>query len=690
MGLRGEKDYAPSATGRERSAKSSALPATEPEAAEKSHSKRRPSTAVGKAEDHRYAWRPPNSGSSALALEVPELRSKDRTPGKLNESGPIEQKGTRQAQTWLGGVDDDRMYTHGPARMIQTTGVDEGGFTLALQLSHELAQKMRTQIEAGRKFRVTREAVERRTKDLIAADFRLHAEQVQTKEELDEYLDVLGEKELTPEEESKAIAMQTQCNDMGHKRAAMKKELEQLPRILQEIQNTWMKLVEEVNAIQEDVFVKAKLVPATTELERLPWEQSQDGGTDIVAQDSMPRVQESGLATAKQSVEATRPGLAMRNRFTKAALEVAREKHDKYRLGYEKELQEYIAKQVNRPNVDFRIEFSQKWLEGWHNVIVTLEEAENAAQDAFDRARAADVTVADSRDDGVSTMVYDIEWWDKMSLKQLDRTRIQSWQNEVVVGVLGPTNPAGSDEAEFEQLRRDKHVDKQTAEPAIDNAGGAPVNPSERQPVAGSEDVAVLSALDVSEVTATPLQKIEQLLAEVAGALDRASELTSLQAQKPGLASAATGAEADEVNKRTSAVHASSILHEAFVDVGAESRTAEVIDKPRQVVSEGNPGTQNTTQNPEEPQTSKGMTEQAIISEPKKRQDGEEMESQCETDLKAYMKKYNISPPPVSRKRDRDNSLDQRDAIVTASERAYGSRRRRIDRWGKYIRGGDC
>ena len=126
------------------------------------------------------------------------------------------------------------------------------------------------------------------------------------------------------------------------------------------------------------------------------------------------------------------------------------------------------------------------------------------------------------------------------------------------------------------------------------------------------------------------------------------------------------------------------------MDVGAESRTAEVIDKPRQVVSEGNPGTQNTTQNPEEPQTSKGMTEQAIISEPKKRQDGEEMESQCETDLKAYMKKYNISPPPVSRKRDRDNSLDQRDAIVTASERAYGSRRRRIDRWGKYIRGGDC
>ncbi|KAI4938557.1 hypothetical protein J4E85_000998 [Alternaria conjuncta] len=574
--------------------------------------------------------------------------------------------------------------------MIQTTGVDEEGFTLALQLSHELAQKMRTQIEAGRKFRAAREAVGRRTKDLIAADFRLHAEQVQTKEELDEYLDLLGEKELTPEEESKATAMQTQCNDMGHKRAAMKKELEQLPRILQEIQNTWMKPVEEVNAIQEDVFVKAKLVPATTELERLPWEKSQDGGTDVVAPDYMPRVQESGLATVKQSVEATRPGLGMRNRFTKAALEVAREKHDKYRLGYEKELQEYVAKQVNRPNVDFRIEFSRKWLEGWHNVIVTLEEAENAAQDAFDRARAANVTVADSRDDGVPTIAYDIEWWDKTSLKQLDRTRIQRWQNEVVVGVLGPTHPAGSDEAELEQLGRDKHVDTQTAEPANDNAGGAPVNPSERQPVAGSEGVAVLPALVVSEVTATPLQKMEQLLAEVAGALDRASELTSLQAHKPGLASAATGAEADQVNKQTSAVHASSLPREAFADVGAESFMAEVIDRPRQVVSQGNPGTQNTAQNPEEPQTSKGRTEQAVISEPKKRQDGVEIESQCETDLKGYMKKYNIPPPPVSRKRDRDNSLDQRDAIITASERAYGSRRRRIDKWGKYIRGGDC
>ncbi|KAI4645860.1 hypothetical protein J4E93_005438 [Alternaria ventricosa] len=574
--------------------------------------------------------------------------------------------------------------------MVKVTGAAGEEGTFALQLSHELSQKLKKQIEAGRKFRHTREAVGRRLDHLLAEDARLTAEHSHAKREADSYFDELGEKVLSPEEESKATVLVKHCNDIAHKHAAAKKEREQLPRYLQEIQNTWVKLVEEVNAIQEDVFVKTKLVPATTELERLPWEQSQDGGTDVVTPNSVPRVQGLELANMKQSVEATRPALGMRNRFTKAALEVAREKHDKYRLGYEKKLQEYVAKQVNRPNVDFRIEFSQKWLEGWHNVIVTLEEAENAAQDAFDRARAANVTVADSRDDGVATIVYDIEWWDKMSLKQLDRTRIQRWQNEVVVGVLGSTHPAGSDEAELEQLGRDELVDEQTAEPAIDNAGGAPVNPSERQPVAGSEGVAVLPVLDVSKITATPLQKIEQLLAEVTGALDRASELTSLQAHKPGLASAATGAEADEVNKRTSTVHATSIPREAFADAGAESRMAEVIDKPRQVVSQGDPGTQNTGQNPEEPQTSKGRTEKAIISEPKKRQDAEEIESQCETDLKGYMEKYNISPPPVSRKRDRDNSLDQRDAIITASERAYGSRRRRIDKWGKYIRGGDC
>ncbi|KAI4654412.1 uncharacterized protein J4E78_007458 [Alternaria triticimaculans] len=643
-----------------------------------------------KEQEHSCVPHPSDPEPAVITERYTEPMMGEIPQRELRKSGKTQNKENYPASMWVGGEDGDHRYTRGPARMVKVTSADGEGGTFALQLSHELSEKLKKQIEAGRKFRHAREAVGRRLVHLLAEDARLIAEHSHAKREADSYLDGLGERVLTPEEESKATVMVKHCNDIAHKHAATKKEREQLPRYLQEIQNTWVKLVEEVNAIQEDVFVKTKLVPATTELERLPWEQSQDGGTDVVAPNSVPRVQELELANMKQSVEATRPGLAMRNRFTKAALEVAREKHDKYRLGYEKELQEYIAKQVNRPNVDFRIEFSRKWLEGWHDVIVTLEEAENAAQDAFDRARAANVTVADSRDDGVPTIAYDIEWWDKTSLKQLDRTRIQRWQNEVVVGVLGPTHPAGSDEVELEQLSKVEHLNKQTEEPAIDNSGGAPVNPSERQPAAGSEGVSALPPLGFSKITATTFQKIEQLLAEVAGALDRASELTSLQAQKPDLASAATGAEADEVNKRTSAVLASSSPREAFADVGAESRMAEVIDKPRQVVSQGNPGTQNTAQNVEEPQTSKGRTEQAIVSEPTKRQDGEEMESQCDTDLKGYMEKYNIQPPPVSRKRDRDNSLDQRDAIITASERAYGSRRRRIDKWGKYIRGGDC
>ena len=461
---------------------------------------------------------PPDPKSTVITERYIESIMKESPQRELRKSGKTERKEDCPASMWVGGEDGGRMYTRGPARMVKVTGADGEEGTLALQLSHELSQKLQKQIEFGRKFRHTREAVGRRLDHLLAEDARLTAEHSHAKREADSYFDGLGEKVLTPEEESKATGFVKQCNDIARKHAAAKKEREQLPRYLQEIQNTWVKLVEEVNAIQENVFVKTKLVPATTELERLPWEQSRNGGTDVVAPGSTSRVQKPGLANMKQSVEATRPGLAMRNRFTKAALEVAREKHDKYRLEYEKELQEYIAKQVNRPNVDFRIEFSQKWLEGWHNVIVTLEEAENAAQDAFDRARAANVTVADSRDDGMPTIAYDIEWWDKTSLKQLDRTRIQRWQNEVVVGVLGPTHPAGSDEAELEQLGRDKHVDKQTAEPAIDNAGGTPVNPSERQPVAGSGGVAILPALHVSEVTATPLQKIEQLLAEVAGA----------------------------------------------------------------------------------------------------------------------------------------------------------------------------
>ncbi|KAI4658097.1 uncharacterized protein J4E79_007078 [Alternaria viburni] len=700
-----KKDDAKGAMWRRKSKVPPTLPSTRLEAAELIRDETRPSSTLGNGEN-RCAWRPPDPTSSAIASNNLAVESKGGTPGKLDKSDLIEQSGIYQAQTLLRKVDDDRMYTHGPARIIRITSTGGEGGTLALQLSHELSRKMITQIEAGRKFRATREAVDRRTNDLIAADARIYAEQIRAKEELEKYLSDFGERELTPEESTKAHAMVARCNEPGHQRAAMKKEREQLPQYLQGLQNTWLERVKEVEAIHEDVFVKRKLISETTELESLPWDQSLNGDKDVVTPDPVPQIQGIGPTSMQPSDEAPRLGLAMRNRFTKAAMQVAREKHDEYRQGYEKGLKEYIAKQVNRPNVDFRIEFSHKWLEGWHDVIVTLEEAEKAAQDAYDRARAANVTVADSMDDGERTLAYDIEWWDKMSLKQLDRNRIERWQNDVVLGDLGPTHPAGKDEAELEQQSKDVQPEKKTAEPAIDSPGGAPVNPSERQPVVGSEGMAALPALHVSNMKATPLQKIEQLLAEVTGALDRASELTSTQAHKPGRASAATGTKADEANKRTSAVHASSVPPEDFAGVSAEDRMAEAIDLPRRVVSQAanilpspianqvtgksNPGGQNIDQGPEEPSTSKGRTEHTIILEPKKRQNGEDMDSQLETDLKGYMKKYNIPPPPISRKRDRDNSLDQRDVLITGSERAYGSRRRRIDKWGSYVRGGDC
>ncbi|KAI4709329.1 hypothetical protein J4E89_006078 [Alternaria sp. Ai002NY15] len=674
-----KKDDAKGAMGRRKSTVPPALPSTRLEAAELIRDESRPSSTLGN-EENRCAWRPPDPTSSAIASNNLARDSKGGTPGKLDKSDLIEQSGIYQAQTLPREVDDDRMYTHGPARIIRITSTGGEGGTLALQLSHELSRKMITQIEAGRKFRATREAVDRRTTDLIAADARIYAEQMRAKEELERYLGDFGERELTPEESTKAHAMVARCNEPGHQRAAMKKEREQLPQYLQGLQNTWLERVKEVEAIHEDVFVKRKLISETTELESLPWDQSLNSDKDVVTPDPVPQIQGTEPTSMQPSDEAPRLGLAMRNRFTKAAMQVAREKHDEYRQGYEKGLKEYTAKQVNRPNVDFRIEFSHKWLEGWHDVIVTLEEAEKAAQDAYDRARAANVTVADSMDDGERTIAYDIEWWDKMSLKQLDRNRIERWQNDVVLSDLGPTHPAGEDEAELEQQSKDVQPEKKTAEPAIDSPGGAPVNPSERQPVVGSEGMAALLALDVSNMKATPLQKIEQLLAEVTGALDRASELTSLQAHKPSRASAATGTKADDC-------------------------MAEAMDKPRRVVSQAakilpspmvnqatgksNPGGQNTDQGPEEPHTSKGRTEQAVTLEPKNSQNGE-MESQLETDLNGYMEKYNILPPPVSRKRDRDNSLDQRDALITGSERAYGSRRRRIDKWGRYVRGGDC
>jgi hypothetical protein len=85
-------------------------------------------------------------------------------------------------------------------------------------------------------------------------------------------------------------------------------------------------------------------------------------------------VQDAVMTDVELCVEATRAGLILRTKLTQQALRTAREKHDRYRLGYE-----HLAKQFNRPNVEFRVKFSQMWLEGWHELIKRLDDHENTA-----------------------------------------------------------------------------------------------------------------------------------------------------------------------------------------------------------------------------------------------------------------------------------------------------------------------
>ena len=140
------------------------------------------------------------------------------------------------------------------------------------------------------------------------------------------------------------------------------------------------------------------------------------------------------MTEMKQCDEAIRTGLVLSNKLTQRALKVAREQHDTYRLRYDKKLKVYVAKQVNHPNVDFRVEFSQKWLEGWHDIIKRLNDAENTAQDAVGRARVVNVAVVDDMDQGDPNISYDIKWWDHEMIEKLDRDQIQ-WRTGMVAGI---------------------------------------------------------------------------------------------------------------------------------------------------------------------------------------------------------------------------------------------------------------
>ena len=58
-------------------------------------------------------------------------------------------------------------------------------------------------------------------------------------------------------------------------------------------------------------------------------------------------------------------------------------------------------------------------------------------------------------------------------------------------------------------------------------------------------------------------------------------------------------------------------------------------------------------------------------------------------DLEIYMKEHNVKKLSISRKVDEENVLSNRDRLICSSERAYGTKRGRIDEWSHKVRGGD-
>jgi hypothetical protein len=615
------------------------------------------------------------------------------------EDGGMDDEEDLQARTWTGGVDDEQMYTRGPARIIQLPGASKEERVLALRFSYELSQKLKLQIGAGRKLRATREALAQRRNEIKAEIDRLRAEHARSKEELDAYLAPFGDDELTPEQASKASVLATRGNDIVNKHEALKSEREKLPQYFDKIESTWLGLVEEVEAIQEDVFLKCKLITETEGPEQLPWNDTQSDEEDSTASDPPLPPREAPVTSMNQHDETTRKVLSLRNRLTQRALVLARELHDGYRIGYKTKFREYVAKQVNRPNTDFREEFSQKWLEGWHEVIKALDETENAARDAIDKARAANVTIEDNVDQGEPNIPYDIEWWDHEMMKQLDRSQIELWYTDVVAGARGPERPAGNDEAELEEQTKAEQLEP-TAAKGLTGISDIVPTMSQNEPSDVRENTTNPSALHVPLSVYPPLRSIKQMLAEVKEALSRACELISSHINESGiLKTPAETGDALEAIEQAPLARDDVFVSKACAAAGTGNRQLEKKNKvppalpvsSKRLLQQGdNP--ERTAKMPEATEQRKGRAydDSVIEKEPGEEEDSAGMDRRWKKDLAEYMRKYKIAPPPISKKRNQDNVLSNRDVLISHSERAYGNKRRRIDEWGNEIRSGDC
>jgi len=605
------------------------------------------------------------------------------------------------------GLNPEHLYSRGPPRLFQRgcSNGDKGG--LCLELSYDFAQKMKEKVETGRHLRGLREAMAQRTEDLSNEESRigkLQAEQQEKLRDLDAVLE-RDDREPTQDELLQARALSTDMDNACQVRADLQAEREYLPEYLQHFGDMWLDLVRQTEAMEADILTRSNLLPESEGKIQLPWKinpekPNQPSVNPNYAQWplSVPKTVKSCLKSAPARTpnhrELTRARIKMNERSTRHKCQAALEKHEDYRKGYGRMLEQYINQQANRPDADFQAEFSRHWLEGWRPLIRDLDKAEKAYFKATEEARAADVTIYDPEDDDDPTIAYDIDWWDQASIKQLDRGCIERWHAGVAAGVYGPEQPAGKDEAELERQAKAHGLGQFAADDLDVAAATAPKMPPGELSAIRVESTMAPPALCAPEETPTSIQKIKQILTDVQRVLSRASEPTSRQANGPGLVGQrAEGEAAMNDNQRKTKGSSNLVPNEILFGARGQGSLAEATREtsplssqiPTDVIA-GDPAKVAKTSS----KRKRAAVEEAVVVEPREKQHNEEMDWKWKMNLEEYMAKYNIEPPPTSKKRNQDYLLSNRDILITDSERAYGRKRRRIDEWGNKVRGGDC
>jgi hypothetical protein len=457
-------------------------------------------------------------------------------------------------------------------------------------------------------------------------------------EQLGAAMNVLRSEDRHPTQEEMELGQKLigDADEMQSRLQELERQREALLEDLHTARDAWLCLVEETEAIYDDVYTRSNLLPTKSDEECISEETSLYANTDPDVGVSV----EPGAAPVETPPTTTSaPPLGseenpsrgehfdtstdinnhpcheiLRKNVSRARarLRIARRPHDAYRKTYDDVLAEFRAAHDYDSEQKLFEAFNKQWLEDWGLLIQAVDRAEDAVAVALDAAMAANATLIDFDDESDPNEPYDVDWFDQMMIKNLDRNTIQKWIDVVIVHAAPDLPPIGLDEAVLEQ---NAAQEAKLAPSAIENQH-------------------INSFLDFAEE-------------DITQAPDRAAREDTVNAGSATRPSVATF----EIDEQSPVVPSEeSISPDQHQD--AETRISQSsTTQPKQ--------NKKRSRNEEDVDSHDGR--------PHEEREGQEQSSD-----------------------DQSIQLCHRNAFISQSERAYGRKRRRIDTWAGRVRKGYC